>query len=505
MAEDGEIAPEEDALAAALGQIAPAAGGDQAFTGGTTLFGVAPTLTTAQILATTLQFTNFVFAFKNSAAFGDTGTGPTGVIVVDPFVPPPLPFVPVVPPIIDPVVVDPVVNIITGGAGNDVIVGTAGNDIIHGGSGFDIASYADATGAVTVNMAAGTVSGAGVGTDALYGIEMVRGSGSADTYTGGPPPNRDFGDVDFFEGLGGNDTINGGGDTIAVYDSATAGVVIDLNVEAGSAVGNASVGSDDLTGVFGAVGSDYADTITGGGVDNFIQGGDGVDILDGGDGFNEIGFLDIFNPAPSGVVIDLSNNTVSNDGYGNVETISNFTHVLGSTNDDTITGNGDHNELDGGPGNDTLYGGVGNDLLIGGEGFDTMDGGAGLDLFLFYHDLLRHPYYDALVEGTAMVEGTAITTNQTVAASGLQTDVVNNFVSADDGFEFSSAPIVASAAFDSILTAYDGNNSNVTSGDAFIYDGNHLIYDDDVTAAGYTVIAEVNGDAVVSSDIVTIG
>ena len=48
--------------------------------------------------------------------------------------------------------------------------------------GFDRALYTDATGGITVNLAAGTVSGPGVGNDTLIAIEGVVGSDFADTF-----------------------------------------------------------------------------------------------------------------------------------------------------------------------------------------------------------------------------------------------------------------------------------------------------------------------------------
>jgi Ca2+-binding RTX toxin-like protein len=46
--------------------------------------------------------------------------------------------------------------------GNDRLQGLAGNDRLDGGNGFDRAIYTDATGPVTVNLAAGTGGGAGI-------------------------------------------------------------------------------------------------------------------------------------------------------------------------------------------------------------------------------------------------------------------------------------------------------------------------------------------------------
>ncbi|QBF25767.1 retention module-containing protein [Pseudomonas tructae] len=98
-----------------------------------------------------------------------------------------------------------------GGDGNDLLIGGAGNDLLDGGAGIDTASYASATGAVTVNLS--TVGGqntGGAGTDTLVAIENLIGSDYNDTLTGNNNANVLTG------GLG-NDTLNGaGGDDVLI-------------------------------------------------------------------------------------------------------------------------------------------------------------------------------------------------------------------------------------------------------------------------------------------------
>src|SRR5262249_44747199 len=106
-------------------------------------------------------------------------------------------------------------NTFDGRGGNDVMQGGAGNHSLTGGGGLDRAIYVDAIGpaiGITVNMSAGTVSGAGVGNDTLSSVESIRGSGFDDSYNavgyvgasaiGSTPPT-----FNEFEGMGGNDTI----------------------------------------------------------------------------------------------------------------------------------------------------------------------------------------------------------------------------------------------------------------------------------------------------------
>src|SRR6185312_11702331 len=71
-------------------------------------------------------------------------------------------------------------------AATETFTGLAGNDYIDGRGGFDIASYNNiyfTTGAVTIDMAAGTATGdLSIGTDTLRNIEAIQGTGFADTY-----------------------------------------------------------------------------------------------------------------------------------------------------------------------------------------------------------------------------------------------------------------------------------------------------------------------------------
>jgi len=63
-----------------------------------------------------------------------------------------------------------------GNADANVLVGGAGNDLLDGGAGFDTAIYSNLFRSYTVSLngSAGTVSGAGVGTDTLTSIETIQ-------------------------------------------------------------------------------------------------------------------------------------------------------------------------------------------------------------------------------------------------------------------------------------------------------------------------------------------
>ena len=113
----------------------------------------------------------------------------------------------------------------------------------------------------------------------------MRGTNFADTYdaTGfgqaGALNIGNNGTFNDFEGLAGNDTITGNGNTRVTFVNATGGVTVD--VAAGTATGDASVGTDTFTGVSQVRGSQFADTLFGNGSNNTLDGQGGNDILDG--------------------------------------------------------------------------------------------------------------------------------------------------------------------------------------------------------------------------------
>ncbi|PZP54677.1 MAG: hypothetical protein DI586_09155, partial [Micavibrio aeruginosavorus] len=111
-------------------------------------------------------------------------------------------------------------NVIDGGAGNDIIQGGAGNDTLRGGAEIDTVSYADATAAVTVNLATTTAQATvGAGSDTITDFENIRGSNYNDNLTGNSGDN-------VIAGRGGTDTLTGGyGADTFMFDVASLGTV----------------------------------------------------------------------------------------------------------------------------------------------------------------------------------------------------------------------------------------------------------------------------------------
>ena len=266
--------------------------------------------------------------------------------------------------------------------GNDALTGGAGNDTLDGGSGgvfendFDKADYSAATGAINAVMSSGsaalnfsTLTGdASVGTDTLTSIEWIIGSAFDDTYYA----NLDFtsgghfywlvnedgfggsGALNVFQGGAGNDTVTGNDLTRIVYSDATGGIT--ANLAAGTLTGDASVGTDTVSGIGSVVGSAFADTMTGSDLDETFEGGQGADTIDGGLGNDWSSYRNDI----AGVTVNLAAGTAI-DGWGNTDTLTNIERVTGSAFADTLTGTGGSNWFRGNAGNDTITGGGGND------------------------------------------------------------------------------------------------------------------------------------------------
>jgi Ca2+-binding RTX toxin-like protein len=262
-----------------------------------------------------------------------------------------------------------------GGNGGDFLKGGTGNDTIDGGgsgnmaSELDMLDMSDATGSgVTVNLALGTASGGGLGSDIVSGIETVNGSAFADNITGDGFEN-------YLRGREGIDVIDGGaGFDLAMYDEATntidqtTGITVTLVGGSGSVIaGNTNVGADSLTNIEGIYGTNFNDSLTGDNAHNILRGNRGNDTLDGGGGDDVADYRN----ANSRVVIDLNlvgatlgTSTAQANGPDGQDTLISIEGVYGSTWDDYLIGN---------PGNNTLRGRLGDDVLNGGGGIDRAD------------------------------------------------------------------------------------------------------------------------------------
>ncbi len=291
-------------------------------------------------------------------------------------------------------------------SGSEVFEGRGGNDYIEGGQGFDLAGYgfdgAITTG-ITVNLAAGTVTGDPLltGIDTLRGIEGIRGSHLSDWYdaTGYSSASLNAGSLgpsgtyNEFEGGAGDDTITGNGNTRIIYTQAREGV--SANLATGTVVGGASVGTDTiLGGVWAVRGSNFNDSLSGSDstAAEYFEGRAGDDVIDGQDGF-DVAAYDFggsgggtfiatgpvgFTATAAGLGTDMLFNIeqITGTGFGDLfdGTASLLNHTfLGLGGNDTLIGSQGSDFLSGGDGNDVLAGGVGNDFMDGGFGSDRAD------------------------------------------------------------------------------------------------------------------------------------
>jgi hypothetical protein len=216
---------------------------------------------------------------------------------------------------------------------------------------------------------------ASVGVDSLTGVELFTGSDHNDGFNAlgflsPSSPGGFLSSFNAFEGRGGIDSITGNGGTRLEFTSATSGVTVDL--AAGVATGDASVGTDYFTGVNSVRGSSFADTIIGGnpttnGFESF-DGRGGDDFIDGKSGFDRADYS-VNGPAAVGISVNLAAGIVVGDPlYMGTDTLRSVEAVRGSHLDDIYDATGFSefssnagslgllNEFDGAAGNDTITG-----------------------------------------------------------------------------------------------------------------------------------------------------
>ena len=186
-----------------------------------------------------------------------------------------------------------IVHQVSGSFGNDTIFGTDreyeayeatfGSDTIDGRGGFDELRFTnDQETGVTVDMVAGTATGAFSTLVTFSNIESIQGSRGADSVNGSGA------DYEQFRMLGGDDTIDGrGGYDEVSYNSdqyfGGDGVGVTVNLAAGTAT-DALGDTDTLISVEGASGTAWDDRLDGSSEVNWLNGNAGADSLNGHEG-----------------------------------------------------------------------------------------------------------------------------------------------------------------------------------------------------------------------------
>ncbi|MEI5672486.1 MULTISPECIES: calcium-binding protein [Nocardioides] len=306
-----------------------------------------------------------------------------------------------------------------GGEGDDVLVdvatgaGTGRGTKIFAGPGKDqftgvastVLTFEKATAGVTVDLAAGTVTDGG-DTETVTGINRVRGSAFADTFTGtaaadvyvssiGPSYATDG---DTIRTGGGNDTVTAYGGTVDAGSGSDRVLAYAAVVEGGS-------GRDTIDQRYGgtANGGSGADVLTaasslkeGGPVTalpSVLNGGAGNDVLspvfasgagkafvrgtvDGGEGNDILSLVG----RRQGIVDLQSGESGRVRVAGGRSNLASIEYVRGSGVRDIIRGDDGPNRISGNGGDDAINGRDGNDILDGGPGRDVVKGGLGNDV-----------------------------------------------------------------------------------------------------------------------------
>jgi len=219
--------------------------------------------------------------------------------------------------------------------------GRGGDDVIDGGAGGgDRADYSDAPGAIDVDLQTGRARDGFGGTDILRGIEQIRGS-SLDDVIVGRIDNVDF---ESFEGLAGNDMIDGGkaaaggrlGSDGVFYGEAPAGIVANL------ATGEVQDGFgtvDSLSHIETLGGSNFDDVLIGGNPANDayeeFQGLAGDDRIDGGSGFDRVEYQ--FDGGRAGIKANLATG-VAIDSHGDSDSLAGIESLSGTGFADRLIG-----------------------------------------------------------------------------------------------------------------------------------------------------------------------
>ncbi len=231
------------------------------------------------------------------------------------------------------------------------------------------------------------------------------GTTGPDGFAGTPGRDR-------YVGLDGNDNLRGAdGDDVLIGDGGNDFI----QGQNGNDYIEGGDGFDQLRGGNGD------DTILGGAGDDLIRGGNGIDILDGGDGNDRISFFEL--DQTQGVVADLAAQTMSNDGYGNSETLISIEGLGADTRFvDTFLGSDGVNLLFG-RSDDIIDGRGGDDSLISGasvNGGGTINGGDGVDTLQLTGDFLVDSNGDGIAETVTTTIGVSV--NLSAPTNQLQND-----------------------------------------------------------------------------------
>ena len=349
--------------------------------------------------------------------------------------------------------------------GNDTILGSTGTDVIDGGEGFDSIEYKNATNALVVNFAAGTISGGASGTMSFTNIERVVAGLGADSLTGNAAAQILTGQAgnDTLWGAGGVDTLWGGhnadtfvfrevgtanADRLNDFTSGTDKILLDAAaMSALGAGGNFAAGDARFWSSGTGVAHDADDRV--------IYNTSTRQLWYDADG-NGSGAAQLIATLQSGATLVATDIAV--EGGSTPEAIvgtEGNDSLIGTNADDSIEGLGGNDTLNGLAGDDALLGGDGDDILVGDVGQDRVEGGAGADVLAHGH------WSDDTLDGglgadTLLLQGAAsAVTVDLVAGALLGGDSAGTAVAALVSIEFVNAGALDRAVH---MTGTSGNN-----------------------------------------------
>jgi Ca2+-binding RTX toxin-like protein len=248
-----------------------------------------------------------------------------------------------------------------GNSDSTQFTGLAGDDIIDGGGGsYDQVNYHhDAryggTAGVTVNLATGVATDGFGDTDSLSNIENVRGSSQDDVLIGDGGRNE-------FQGLAGDDYIDGGGGTNDklqyFYEDGGQGIIADFT--AGTVIDTFG-DTDTIKNIEDIKGTNLADVVYGDDSNIGFSGYGGSDEFHGGSGWDVLFYSDDEDKGGEAEIeVNFTNGTVV-DGFGDTDYFSGVEMVFGTSSGDTFIGGGDRADMVGLAGQDTFIGAGSND------------------------------------------------------------------------------------------------------------------------------------------------
>lgn len=319
--------------------------------------------------------------------------------------------------------------------------------------------------------------------------DRIQGTRGADVIVGGPGADRISGlgggdricgsaGADYVVPGGGNDRVDGGAgpDTLAISagrDRLAGGRgsdwldYRDSRTRAVVSLGKGRATGERWTSVENAVGTRFADRITGSAAGNQLRGGRGDDVLAGAGGDDLLigqagddlldggaGALDLVAHPTSrrAVTVDMATGHATGEG---TDTLQGTEGAIGSRHDDSLRGGSAVAILSGGPGDDTIVGAGTSDVLL------PLAGGARVDL-------LRQT---ASGEGADTVSGIEVVVGTPGADVLVGSDADEIFLAG------AGADTVAGGGGSDLLLG--GNGADHLAGDA----GDDVLRGDDATAA----------------------